>query len=111
MKQVLRRRSDYPQVSCIVPSCSATTRTIPPPYTAMICRKCWRRAPKRHGDFHARIQRRLTLAKRRNSPDVARFERLRDYAFARVERSLLDQPAGEELPPLLQEELRKLALV
>jgi hypothetical protein len=77
----------------------------------MICRKCWRRAPKTHRDFYSRIQRRLTVAKKRNSPDVDRFERLREYAFRQVERSLVNEHAGEDLPPLLREELRKLALV
>lgn len=105
-----RRRSDYPPVPCCIPGCTATTRTIPPPCEAMICRKCWRRAPKRHRDFFSRIEARLTRARNRNSDEVPRFERLREYAFRRVHQSLIEEPAGDDLPELLIEELRKVGL-
>lgn len=106
-----KRRADYPPVSCCIPGCKATTTRIPPPCESMICRKCWRRAPKRHRDFYARVRGRLTRAEKRMSPDVPRFENLVDYAFRRVWQSLIEEPAGDQMPATLLEELRKIALI
>jgi len=110
MKVRKKRRADYPRIPCCIPGCKSSTTTIPPPCESMICRKCWRRAPKRHRDWYARMSSRLTRAKNRNSPDVDRFEKLTDWAFRKVWQSLLESPVDGEMPETLVEELRKIGL-
>jgi hypothetical protein len=73
----------------------------------MICRRCWRRAPKALRDNFSRFERRLTIARKRGSDLIALLEHVRDIAFRRVHASLIDKPADNDMPALLREQLRK----
>lgn len=105
------KRPTFPRINCCIPDCKRGTTTFEPG-TLMICGKCWRKAPKLIRQQWSRARRRGNALDKKGDPRADIFHRRANGIFNHI-RELLTEPyqGGEDLPPLMAEELRKAGLV
>ncbi len=101
----------HPRINCSVPGCKRGTTTFEPG-TTMICGKCWRRAPKDMRRRYSVAMRLYRRCEKRGDPRAEHWARVVDLRWNEVLELLRapDAVAGDEIPPLMAEELRKAGL-
>ncbi len=103
-------RPRYPRIACSVPGCRRGT-TIYQPGTRMICGPCWRRSPQSLRRWYSYWRRKAgTLEKRmdpRSSDCAVRANQKWEQILAVLSG---EDESGGEIPALMAEELRKVAL-
>lgn len=74
----------------------------------MICGKCWRRAPKVMREQFLLARRRANRFLKAGNPRGEEWMRRSDFHFWRIHALLTEsEPDGDDLPPLMAEQLRK----
>lgn len=77
----------------------------------MICGKCWRKAPKATRQEWSKWRRKGNALDKRNDPRADICHRRANGIFNRIRAMLTDTAQGDDVPPLMAEELRKAGLL
>lgn len=103
-------RPSYPRINCSVPGCRRGTTTFEPG-TLMICGKCWRKAPQLMRRQYSKARQLWKRCVRRDDPRADYWAWQVDRRWNDILQLLTERSEGDgELPPLLEEELRKAGL-